>query len=80
MTTGISDLMINSGLNVPIPEIPIPDFAVPIAAPAQLNTMAAQQPANPKNGAKAGEYSDSACVDLALVSNSGFTYILMLWF
>ncbi|KAH3677656.1 hypothetical protein OGATHE_000310 [Ogataea polymorpha] len=68
MTTGISDLMISSGLNVPIPEIPMPDLAVPIAAPAQLRTIAAQHPANPKNGANAGEYSDSNSVDLALVA------------
>lgn len=64
MTTGISDLIINSGLKVPIPEIPIPDLAVPIAAPAQLNTVAAAQPANPKNGAKAGTNSSSTIKDL----------------
>ncbi|KAG7872520.1 hypothetical protein KL938_005344 [Ogataea parapolymorpha] len=46
----------------------MPDLAVPIAAPAQLRTIAAQQPANPKNGANAGEYSDSGSVDLALVA------------
>ncbi|KAG7866734.1 hypothetical protein KL918_002929 [Ogataea parapolymorpha] len=45
----------------------MPDLAVPIAAPAQLRTIAAQQPANPKNGANAGEYSDSGSVDLELV-------------
>ncbi|KAG7899536.1 hypothetical protein KL907_004888 [Ogataea polymorpha] len=46
----------------------MPDLAVPIAAPAQLRTIAAQHPANPKNGANAGEYSDSNSVDLALVA------------
>ena len=33
MTTGISDFMIRSDLKVPTPAIPIPDFAVPNAAP-----------------------------------------------
>lgn len=35
--------MISSGLKVPIPAIPIPDLAVPMAAPAELKTMAAKQ-------------------------------------
>lgn len=39
--TGISDFMMSSGLKVPIPEIPMPDLAVPIAAPAELRMIAA---------------------------------------
>lgn len=31
-------------------EIPTPDFAVPYAAPKQVNTMADVQPIAPKNG------------------------------
>lgn len=33
MTTGMSDFMSRSGRNWPRPEIPIPDLAVPYAAP-----------------------------------------------
>lgn len=36
--------MIRSGLNVPTPAIPIPDLAVPYAAPAHPNIMAAAIP------------------------------------
>lgn len=36
--------MIKSGLNVPTPAIPIPDLAVPYAAPAHPNIMAAAIP------------------------------------
>lgn len=32
--------MIKSGLYVPIPAMPIPDFAVPYAAPAPINPLA----------------------------------------
>lgn len=46
--------MMSSGLKVPIPAIPMPAFAVPYAAPIELNTIAAQIPAKPKNGAYAG--------------------------
>jgi hypothetical protein len=37
--------MIKSGLNVPTPEIPMPDFAVPNAAPMQPKIIAAAMPA-----------------------------------
>ena len=59
MTTGISDLIIISGLKVATPAIPIPLFAVPMAAPAELRINAAAHPANPKNGANHGAYSVS---------------------
>lgn len=36
--------MIRSGLNVPTPAIPMPDLAVPYAAPAHPNIMAAAIP------------------------------------
>lgn len=36
--------MIRSGLNVPTPAIPMPDLAVPYAAPAQPKIMAAAIP------------------------------------
>ena len=52
--------MMSSGLKVPIPAIPTPDLAVPMAAPAELRIMAAAQPANPKKGAKAGVYSEDS--------------------
>ncbi len=35
--------MMSSGLKVPIPAIPTPDLAVPMAAPAELRIMAAAQ-------------------------------------
>ncbi|KAH9419411.1 U3 snoRNP protein [Dermatophagoides pteronyssinus] len=34
-----------------IAAIPVPDFAVPYAAPNELNTMADAAPSTPKNGA-----------------------------
>jgi hypothetical protein len=63
MTTGMSDFIINSGLNDPNPAIPIPDFDVPKAAPTVLNIIEAAIPAKPKNGAYTGQ------VDIAV--NSG---------
>lgn len=33
--------MMSSGLKVPIPAIPMPDLAVPMAAPAELRIIAA---------------------------------------
>lgn len=36
--------MIRSGLNVPTPAMPMPDLAVPYAAPAHPNIMAAAIP------------------------------------
>jgi hypothetical protein len=43
-------LTIRSGRRTPMAEIPTPDFAVPYAAPKQVNTMADVQPIAPKNG------------------------------
>jgi len=60
MTTGMSDFMIRSGLNVPTPAIPIPDFAVPYAAPIHPKVIAKQMPDIPMNGANFGVNSDSA--------------------
>lgn len=57
MTTGINDLMIKSGLYCPTPAIPMPDFAVPYAAPIDPKIIAAATPAKEKNGANLGEYS-----------------------
>jgi hypothetical protein len=37
MTTGIMDFIINSGLTTAIAAIPIPDFAVPYAAPKAVD-------------------------------------------
>jgi hypothetical protein len=45
-------LTIRSGLRTPIAEIPTPDFAVPYAAPKQVNTMADVQPMAPKKGCR----------------------------
>jgi hypothetical protein len=33
MTTGMSDFIIISGFQIPMPEIPAPDLKVPYAAP-----------------------------------------------
>lgn len=62
MTTGMSDFMIRSGLKVPTPAIPMPDFAVPYAAPTHPKVIAKQMPAIPMNGANFGAISDSAIV------------------
>jgi len=47
---------------VPIPEIPIPDFAVPYAAPIDPKIIAAAMPAKEKKGANFGEYGLSDLV------------------
>ena len=79
ITTGIKDFMINSGLKVPIPAIPIPDLAVPMAAPKQESTMAAAQPANPKKGAYNGAYMLLAsCVDMFTENNRMDPFLLRL--
>ena len=46
--------MISSGLITDIAAIPVPDFAVPYAAPSAENTMAADAPITPKNGPHTG--------------------------
>lgn len=45
-----------SGLKTPIAAMPTPDFAVPYAAPKQVNTIAAVQPMVPKNGYYENDY------------------------
>lgn len=47
---------------MPIPEIPIPDFAVPYAAPIDPKIIAAAMPAKEKKGANFGEYGLSDMV------------------
>ena len=37
ITTGTIDFTIISGFNIPSEQIPIPDWAVPIAAPRSIN-------------------------------------------
>jgi hypothetical protein len=68
MTTGIRDFMIRSGLNVPTPEIPIPDLAVPYAAPIDPKIIADAIPAKEKKGANFGVYS---LADMVPISNRG---------
>ena len=51
MTTGTMDFITNSGRITPMDAMPTPDFAVPYAAPMQLNTSALVAPMKPKNGA-----------------------------
>jgi hypothetical protein len=48
MTTGIMDFMIRSGLITLMAAIPVPDFAVPYAAPNALKTTADVAPMTPK--------------------------------
>lgn len=57
MTTGMMDFMISSGLIMDMAAIPVPDFAVPYAAPKALKTMAEAAPMTPKKGAYAGASS-----------------------
>ena len=45
------DFMISSGLITDIAAIPVPDFAVPYAAPRAENMMAEAAPITPKKGA-----------------------------
>lgn len=71
-TTGISDFMIKSGLKVPIPAIPMPDLAEPMAAPTQEKTMEAAQPARPKKGAKRGLSSSLVLMFVVSGRNGGF--------
>jgi len=59
MTTGMRDFIIRSGLYVPMPAIPMPDFAVPNAAPMHPNIIANAIPAMLKKGANLGENSFS---------------------
>lgn len=51
MITGTMFFTNKSGLNTQVAQIPTPDLAVPYEAPKQVNTMAAAQPMEPKNGA-----------------------------
>jgi len=46
--------MINSGLKLPKPAIPMPAFEVPYAAPTVLKIIEEATPAKPKNGAYGG--------------------------
>jgi len=62
MTTGINDFIMRSGLNVPTLAIPMPDFAVPYAAPRHPKIMANAMPAMPKKGANFGVNSESAMI------------------
>lgn len=39
MTIGTIDFTIKSGLSTPIVDMPIPDFAVPYAAPKSINNL-----------------------------------------
>lgn len=59
--------MIRSGLKVPTPAMPIPDFAVPYAAPAQPKIMAAAIPPIPMKGANLGASSESAMMGNVVV-------------
>jgi hypothetical protein len=69
MTTGIKDFMIKSGRNVPTPEIPIPDFAVPYAAPIDPKIIADAIPAKEKNGANLGASSLSAILSIFVMTS-----------
>jgi len=44
-------LIIKSGLKTHVAQIPIPDLAVPYAAPKHVKMIAAAHPKEPKNGA-----------------------------
>lgn len=59
--------MIRSGLKVPTPAMPMPDFAVPYAAPAQPKIMAAAIPAIPIKGAYLGASSESDMMAMCVV-------------
>ena len=50
MTTGMMDFIINSGRMTDMAAIPVPDLAVPYAAPMALNTIAEAAPKTPKKG------------------------------
>lgn len=63
--------MIRSGLKVPTPAMPIPDFAVPYAAPAQPKIMAAAIPAMPMKGANLGANSESDMMATLVVAEVG---------
>ena len=54
LTTGMMDFMINSGLMTDMAAIPVPDLAVPYAAPRAEKTMAEVAPITPKNGPYTG--------------------------
>lgn len=51
ITTGTTFFTNKSGLVTDVAQIPTPDLAVPYEAPKHVNTMAAAQPMEPKNGA-----------------------------
>lgn len=57
MTTGMIDFIISYGRITAIAAIPVPDFAVPYAAPSALKTIAEAAPIAPKNGEYAGYLS-----------------------
>ncbi|KAG5305029.1 hypothetical protein I7I50_05299 [Histoplasma capsulatum G186AR] len=63
ITTGINDFIIRSDRKVPTPAMPMPDLAVPYAAPIDPKTMAAQIPAIPMKGANLGASSLSAILN-----------------
>lgn len=46
-----------------IAAIPVPDLAVPYAAPKAENTMAADAPITPKNGPQTGNSGPSAIMN-----------------
>lgn len=62
ITTGTSDFMMRSDLKVPTPEIPMPDLAVPYAAPIDPKIIAAAIPAKEKKGANFGANSLSTTI------------------
>lgn len=50
LTTGMMDFMIKSGLMTDMAAIPVPDLAVPYAAPRAESAIADAAPMHPKNG------------------------------
>lgn len=50
LTTGMMDFMMSSGRMTDMAAIPVPDFAVPYAAPKAEKTMADVAPITPKKG------------------------------